>query len=143
MSKPQKTKRKARRGRPPKHGGYSLLTRGEMPENRRYIARYLTEVRDGLIHDLGPSEEDLTAAQQVLIDRIITKLGIVRLIEENAKENGVFNEGTLDPSLGTFYLQYDNSIKMQLQALGVDKRGSEKVLTPLELAAEIDQKKNE
>jgi len=49
-----KKKGKSRRGRPPKHGGYSLLIKGELPDNRRYIARYLTEVREGLIKDVWP-----------------------------------------------------------------------------------------
>jgi hypothetical protein len=142
-AKEQIRKKKRRRGRPPKHGGYSLLTRGEMPENRRYIAEYLAAVREGLIQDLGPSEEELTTAQRVLIDRVVTKLGIVRLIEENAKETGIFRKGKLDSSLGLIYLRYDNSVKLQLQALGVDQRAAEKILSPLELAKSIDARENE
>jgi len=88
-----KLTRKSRRGRPPKHGGYSLLTKGELPENRQYLRTYLTDVREGLIRDLGPKEENLTTAQLVLIDRVITKLGIIRLIEEHVKEKGIFKNG--------------------------------------------------
>jgi len=66
------------------------LTRGELPDNRRYLAPYLTGVREGLIRDLGPTEEDLTTAQKVLIDRLVNYLGIVRLIEEYVKERGIF-----------------------------------------------------
>ncbi|MBE3118441.1 MAG: hypothetical protein IMZ50_06780, partial [Candidatus Atribacteria bacterium] len=35
------------------HGAYSLIARGEFPSKRRYIERWLTLVRAGLIRDLG------------------------------------------------------------------------------------------
>jgi hypothetical protein len=85
----EKKKKKSRRGRPPKHGGYSLLVRGELPENRKHIKQYLTISRENLIRDLGPTEEELTAAQIILIDRVITKLGVIRCIEEHIRENSV------------------------------------------------------
>lgn len=120
-----KKKGKSRRGRPPKTGGYSLLIKGELPENRRYIARYLTEIREGLIEDLGPGEKDLSTAQRVLIDRIISKLGITRCIEEHIRENSVMKGHDLAPSLKASYLAYNNSIRLDLQALGIDKKQSE------------------
>jgi len=46
-------------------------------------------VRQGLIQDLGPSENDLSTAQIVLIDRVTTKLGVIRCIEEHVRENSV------------------------------------------------------
>jgi hypothetical protein len=122
--KSEKTKKKSRpRGRPPLHGGFSLLVRkGELPENRQYIARWLTEVREGLIEDLGPSEEDLPTAQRVLIDRIISKLGVIRCIEEHIRENSVMTGHNLAPSLRASYLAYNNSVRLDLQALGIDTR---------------------
>lgn len=115
---------KKRRGRPPRHGGYSLLTRGELPDNRRYLAPYLTGVREGLIHDLGPTEEDLTTAQKVMIDRLVNYLGIVRLIEEYVKERGIFQnpQGFLNPALSQNYLAYCGHIQRALVALGIDKK---------------------
>ncbi len=117
-----KKKGKSRRGRPPKHGGYSLLVKGELPENRKHIKVYLTEVRSGLIQDLGPEEKDLTTAQIVLIDRIVTKLGVIRCIEEYIRENTVMTGNRLSPSLRESYLSYNNSIRLDLTALGIDKR---------------------
>lgn len=122
-----KTK-KVRRGRPALHGGYSLLTRGELPERRRWLRGYLSEVRQGLVRDLGPTERDLTSAQGVLIDRAITKLGILRVIEEHVRETGVFKKGQLDPALGTHYLAYSNSLRLELQALGINQRKASEVL---------------
>ena len=120
--------KKSKRGRPSKHGGYSLLTKGEFPENRKYIRDYLSFVREGLIRDLGPSEEHLTTAQLVLIDRVVTKLGVIRLIEEYVKDRGIFAKGSLTPSLKESYIAYDNSIRLSLQALGIDQKKAEEAL---------------
>ena len=121
-------KQKKKRGRPPKHGGYSLLFKGELPENRKYIRAYLTNIREGLVLDLGPADEDLTTAQIVLIDRITTKLGVVRCIEEYIRENTVMKGDRLSPSLRESYLAYNNSIRLDLQALGIDKRKCKEVI---------------
>ncbi len=86
-------KAKLHPGRRKKHGGYSFLVKGELPEGRAYVERYLTTVREGLISDLGPTEKDLTTAQVILIDRIITKLGVTRCIEEYIRENTVMKSG--------------------------------------------------
>ena len=61
----QKTKVSMGKGRPPKHGGYSLMVRaGEIPERMTHIRRYLTDVWDGLIRDVAGREVDLTTAQR-------------------------------------------------------------------------------
>jgi len=136
-----KMKGKSRRGRPPKHGGYSLLTKGELPENRKYIRQYLTEVREGLIEDIGPREIDLTTAQKVLIDRIVSKLGIVRCIEEHIRENTVMRGHDLAPSLRKSYLAYNNSIRLDLQALGIDKRQADEVTDVQAYIRQFDEEK--
>lgn len=120
-----KKKGKSKRGRPPKHGGFSLLVKGELPENRKYIRKYLTAVREGLIQNLGPTEGDLTTAQTVLIDRVVTKLGVIRCIEEYIRENTVMIGDRLSASLRESYLAYNNSIRLDLQVLGIDKRKNE------------------
>ena len=125
-----KLKRGGRRSE--KHGGFSFLTRGELPENRAYILKYLMAVRAGLIRDLGPTEHDLTVAQLVLVDRVITKLGVTRCIEEFIRENTVFVGGDIAPPLKSSYLAYCNSIRLDLQALGLNKKLDE-VLTPFEI----------
>ena len=126
-------KQKKKRGRPPKHGGYSLLTKGELPENKKHIRAYLTGAREGLIQDLGPTEKDLTMAQIVLIDRVVTKLGVIRCIEEYIRENTVFEGKRLSPCLRESYLAYNNSIRLDLAALGINKQNKEAILTPYEI----------
>lgn len=111
-----------------------------MPENRAYLMRYLSAVREGLVRDLGPEEKDLSTAQIVLIDRCVTLLGTIRCIEEYVKEEGVFKGNELQPSLGTNYISFTGSLQRILALLGLERR-SEPVLTPLELAAEIDKER--
>jgi len=78
------TVRFKRGGRRPKsHGGYSFLVKGDLPEDRSHILKYLMAVREGLTKDLQDSGSGLTTAQIILIDRITTKLGVVRCMEEH------------------------------------------------------------
>jgi hypothetical protein len=121
-------------GRPPRtHGGYAFLTSGKLPEQRAHLIRYLSNVRAGLIHDLGGSEENLSTQQIILIDRIISILGVVRCIEEHAKEYGVMERGgKLSPSLGQHYISFNNTLRLTLQLLGID-RAEPKVLSPIEI----------
>jgi hypothetical protein len=127
------TVRFKRGGRRPKsHGGYSYLTTGALPEHRSSILGYLMAVRQGLIQDLGPTENDLRTAQIVLVDRITTKLGVIRCVEEHIRENSVMVGSELAPSLKASYLAYQNSLRLDLQALGLEKMG-EAILTPYEI----------
>jgi hypothetical protein len=118
--------------RPRSHGGYSFLTTGTLPEHRSCILGYLIAVRQGLIQDLGPTENDLSTAKIVLIDRVTTKLGVIRCVEEHIRENSVMVRDELAPSLKASYLAYNNSLRLDLQALGLEKKG-EAMLTPYEI----------
>jgi hypothetical protein len=134
----EKLGKKLKQGRPKsKHHGYSFLAKGTLPEDKVYILRYLTAVREGLIQDLGPTEKELTTAQVVLIDRVTTKLGVIRCIEEYIRENTVMTGSRLSPSLRESYLAYNNSIRLDLQALGIDKRKGEEVI---DLYKYVDEK---
>ena len=124
-----------------KHGGYSFLVKGEVPEHRQYIKQYLTTIREGLIRDIGPEEKDLTTAQLILIDRLISLLGVIRLIEEKAKEDGIFRGKDLIASLKTSYIAYNNTVRLTLEKLGIHIRKADGVLTPFELAREVDKDK--
>ena len=123
-----RTKAKTKRGRPLKHGGYSIIVRqGDLPENRKQVREYLNKIRDGIISDLGPTEENLTTAQIVLIDRLVSLLSVVRMIEEYAKEKGAFSGDRLSESLRESYISYNNSIRLILDKLGIEKRVVEEV----------------
>ena len=111
-----------KRGVKVKHGAYSLIARGDLPQKRRYLEKHLSEVRKGLIRDLGPDEENLTTAQLILIDRAVGKLGVLRCVEEFAKEKGVMEGKELSPILRQNYLSWSNSLRLDLVALGIDRK---------------------
>lgn len=136
-SKSKLTIKLKRGGQKVKHGGYSFLTKGELPENRKHVLKYLTAAREGLIKDLGPTEIDLTAAQVILIDRVVTKLGVIRCIEEHIKENSVMVGDNLAPSLKGNYLAFDNSLRLALQALGIKSKRAEGIM---ELGKYVEEK---
>ena len=115
-------------GRKRTHGGYTFLTMGKLPEHRKYVEQYLTAARINLVRDLGPTEENLTAAQIILIDRVVTKLGIIRCIEEHIRENSVMKGEDLAPAFRASYLAYNNSVRLDLQALGIEKKKADDVL---------------
>jgi len=113
----------ARKGRPRKHGGYSVLYNSEIPYARKKLMRYFREVRTGLIEDLG-GPANVTTGQLLLIDRIIFKLGFLRLVEVWIAEKGTpFAVGgrKLEPIVET-YLSYANSLRNDLNLLGIEKK---------------------
>ena len=76
-----------------------------------------------------------------MIDRIISKLGIIRCIEEHIRENSVIEGNNLAPSLKASYLAYNNSIRLDLQALGINSKKADEFPGPLEYAKEKYGKK--
>ena len=122
------------------HGGYSFLTTGRLPDQRVILIRYLTAVRASLVADLGGNEDNLSAQQIILIDRCISILGIVRCIEEDAKEKGVFKDDSLRPSLGKHYISYTNSLKQILQLLGLKRRTIDDGRSVQDIIREFDRK---
>lgn len=142
MSKNEsKLEAKLKRGHPKVvHGAYSFIASGKLPEHRVYLLRYLSGARQGLIDDLG-GEESLSTAQIILIDRITSKLGCVRCIEEHIRENGVFLGQELSPVLKASYLAYSNSLRLDLLALGIERRNADETLTPFELVQKEEREK--
>jgi len=131
-----KMKRKRKLGRPPKHGGYSLIVKDEILKDHPHLRRYLQDCRDGLIQDVAGSEERLSEQQRIMIDRIISRLSICRLIEVYIEKYGVFRRDRLkrfkilelEPALGQNYLAFSNSIDRALIALGLNKKQADEAL---------------
>lgn len=137
-----KKKRKGGPGRDRRHGAFSLITKGsadELPRHRRYLRPYLTGCREGWIRDLG-GEENMTTSQKVLVDRAVTFLGAIRLIEEHLKDQGIFQQpgGFLHDHLTTHYLRWNRALTNVLGQLGITTKPAPELPTPLEIAAEID-----
>jgi len=98
------------------HGGYSLLTKGTVPSNRKHVLAYLIAARENIIADYG-SEDMMSASQIIILDRAISKLGICRLMEEHAREQGIFVNGDLLPCLKASFLAFSNSLRRDLECL--------------------------
>jgi hypothetical protein len=103
------------------------------------LQRYLSASRNGLIEDLG-GEENLSTQELILIDRCTSLLGVLRCIEEDAKEKGIFDGNGLRSSLGKHYLGYTNSLKQILALLGLKKQDLDG-LSPLEYIKQYDAEK--
>lgn len=137
--KSQKTRKKP--GPVPRHGGYSYLTRGTLPEKRKYVGHYLTAIREGLIHDLAAREEDLSTAQRIMIDRTVTFIAVVRLIEEHARDNGILDSrGRLTSGLTGHYLSFNRQIKENLALLGIHKRKADSAIDLQDYIKTFDRK---
>src|SRR4030066_48148 len=97
-------------GRKPESGAYSIVSKGALIRDRKRLSRYLRDVREGLIADFG-GEKALTTAQSVLVDRVLSKLGTLRLIELWIAKNGIFKEeGELRPVLER-YLSWSRELR--------------------------------
>jgi hypothetical protein len=123
----------------------------EYPEIRSYIQG----ARDGLIKDRlaksgGKTEDDLTAAERLMVDRQVSKLAVSRQIEVYLKRHGILRRDRLkmrkilepEPIL-LFWLNLQNSLDRGLTSLGLEAvRKTEEVLTPYEvIAAEEEAEK--
>ena len=118
----EKLKIKLNPGKRRSYGGYSILRTEGFPAKRRKIESYLTAARQGMINDLAGSEQDLSTAQVILINQTIGLLGVTRCIEEYIRSNTVMKGEEISPSLKSSYLSYNNSIRLNLQALGIEKK---------------------
>jgi hypothetical protein len=151
MTEKRKIMVKSRRGRPVKHGGYSLIARDELLKQHPQLRRYLEDSRAGLIRDVAGSEDQLSEPQRIMIDRIISRLSICRLIEVYIEKYGAFRRDQLkrfqvlelEPALGLNYLAFSNSIDRALIALGLNKKEAEKVIDLHEYIAKKYGKKSE
>jgi len=129
----QKLEAKLPRGGRRRHGGYSYLTSHRIPDDKIYVERYLTNLRESYVLDLGESEADLTTGQLVLLDTLITLKGINRCVEIESSRDG--NLARLDER----YNARNNQIIKICLALGIEQSSHERVLTISELAAEIEK----
>jgi hypothetical protein len=110
-----------------RHGGYSYLTTGELPADKKYVEKYLTRLRQKYIENIGPREEDLTAGQAVLLNKLITMEGLCRCIEIEAARAGTLN-------LRHKYPTYVNMIIKVCSLLGIEKKEFVGDITPAEQA---------
>lgn len=116
-----------------KHGAHALLTtlNGRRSiDGRSRLGQALKRLRDSLVRDLGGSRlDDLSQQEQLLIRRVIAKALFCESIEAWALEQSsiVGEDGTLLPALGQNYLAMANSLRLDLQALGLERKTKDSV----------------
>ena len=120
-----------------RHAGYSSVSK-DIP---LAVRRQVQGIREQLIRDIGGTEPALTAAQVILIDKTVNLYQVTLCLEAYIRRNGPFRGKKLDPVLGQNYLSYVNTIRLNLRELGITKRAGDEILTPLQVAAEIDAEK--
>lgn len=125
-----------------RHGGYSFLRTGKLPKEKAKIERYLTWVRMTYAEDIAGKEENLTAGQTVLLNKLILLEGLCRCIEimaaETTEKSGILYH------MPDKYLSYVNSIVKICGMLGIEQRESgDYIPTPLEIAERIDREEAE
>ena len=120
---------KLRPSRRPKHGGYSFIRSGKMPDDKREVERYLTWLRQKYIEDIGPEEKDLSAGQMLLLNKLITFEGLTRCMEIEAARRETVN-------LPKHHSTYTNHILKICQMLGLERKADE----VLDLHKYIDEK---
>ena len=84
------------------------------------IRRAGDNLRLGLILDLGPKEEDLTAAQKALIEKICGLYQITRALEDWIGKEGIIRRNRLNPVLAV-YVSHINSLRLCLRELGIKR----------------------
>lgn len=144
MTKPKGSGRLIRRkaGGQIKHGAYSIVLRKELLEQFPEIGRYCRDTYEGLLRDLSPDGSELPMAKRVLLDRLMSQLTTVSMIDTYIGRAGVLRadkSGVLaaHPILEQF-LSLNNQIRNTLQALGLERAKLEAlVLTPEELMVEV------
>lgn len=104
------------------------------------IRRHSTIIREAMILDLAGSERDCSTAQLILIDKAIALNQITMSIEGFIRENGVFKSRKLHPVLSN-YVSYVDKLRLILKELGISRKIGDRVLSPLEIAEEIDSEK--
>ena len=101
-------------------------------DGRSRLGIGLKRLRDALVPDLGVARwEDLSAQQQMLATRVIHKHLFAECVEAWLLENGPLRKnGTARPALGTNYLAITNSLRLDLQALGIERTA--RAINPVE-----------
>lgn len=127
-----------------RHGGYSWLYRGSMPQRMAHIQKYLDRTRSDLIGEFGMEESGkkyLLPSQDILLNLLLMKLGFVLLVNEWAYQNDplLTEHGILklQPALGQNLTSFMNGIRLDL--LGLKEAGLNKEETNFDFAAEVQK----
>jgi len=115
-----------------RHGGYTYIRTGKMPKKRAAVERYLTWVRQTYIEDIAGTEENMTAGQIVLLNKLVLLEGLCRCIETTTAE--VTERTGALYNMPTKYLSYVNQIVKICGMLGIERKEITRDVSPVEQA---------
>ena len=130
-----------------KHGGHAFLITGKVPSVRgaRALKNELTRIRK----ELEAGTPALDVKKELLINQVINSLGFMKLFEMYCRKAGILNPKKwrqrileYQPAFQT-YLSMMNAQRSALQALGLDEKGAEEILTPYEIIQNEKKAKND
>ena len=130
-----------------KHGFYANAAhQAELLGRHPEIMSYLGVVRRGFVRDLSPEgEAHMTTAKHLILDRLMRKLSMAKLIEAFLDEHGFLRQdkpGMFDvESITSLWLALNHQIRLDLQLLGLERKALDAELTVLDVIAEFDKDK--
>lgn len=123
-------------------GNKSALTHGAYARRLPLkIRREGAKIYQGIVADLGGAGQ-ITTAQHVLIEKSVGLYQITRTLEEYLVKWGIMKKQRLNPALAV-YGSMVNSLRLNLSALGIDRRGQERIKTVAQIVDEIEGKDDE
>lgn len=131
------------------HGAYAFMRRylkGTW-DRRSSEAQAVKRLAGALAEDLG-GWEGLTTGQRLLVDRIAVKTLVLGRIESYGLKEPVTEGGELRGLWGEHYLAYANSLRLDLQALGLrpvrgdENEGGLDAATMIQRAREREQEQD-
>lgn len=115
------------------HGGYTACLGIKERSSRAKVFTYLNSLRTGLVQELGATHYDqLTASQQLCIDRITANISLLRSMEENAR----LNKRPVTDNV----LKYDSQVSRYLKLLNLDKKRRDKPFDHKEWLKSMDKR---
>ena len=107
------------------HGAYSLLRHvaaGTLDQRTRHAAA-IRIVCEQLARDLGAEWEELSVQQRLLIEQVAVKATVLGTVAVHALDRGIVDaDGRLISPLNEHYLAFANSLRLDLLALGLERR---------------------
>jgi len=112
-----------------KHGLWTVFNQAKL-DGRTKLSKWTNHLRAQLVKDLG---SDLSTQQEILLDRVCAKVVRCRLYEQGVLSGETF--GSKD-----HYLALTNSLRLDLQALGLQRK-TNKILDLTDYLRGKEQKK--
>ena len=111
-----------------KHGAHSVEVKAKYASKRFKEGRHMARIMKALVDDLG-GHEAVTAAQQLLLDNIRSKLIVLLSIGKfiDCQELIISPSGELLPCLGRNYTAYSEALRRDLVVLKALGKGNPKI----------------